>query len=92
MTVIKVKPSEKIILDLIGVDAGNASESGIEVQPSTPYVTDTYPIPDYDTIEPEVVSQITNGTVGFLVPLIRRMGPMFGSLLPVSLLHHLQYF
>lgn len=79
---IKIRTSEQTIIDGIANDFNELNGSGIQVQPSTPYAITVYPIQDYVTNVPPLSSQesqVKDGTKGLAAAMVRRIGPVYGS-------------
>lgn len=76
---IKIRPSEQVLLNSIAADATDLNANGVQVQPSTPYATAVYPIPNLADLfvnNPDLAAQMLDGTKGYMSPLIRRIGPI----------------
>lgn len=82
MSVIKIRPSEQTLLDLMATDSVDMETDGIQVQPATPYATGVYPIEDLDKLvdqNPDLPTQLLDGTKGYFAPIVRRMGPIYAQ-------------
>jgi hypothetical protein len=80
--VIKVRPSEQVILDAIAVDSNELNLNGVQIQPTTPYAATAFPIENYAATladNPGISTKVLDGSRGFLAPLFRRISPLFAQ-------------
>ena len=79
MPIVKLTPADQIILDLIGTESDDALRHGVQIEPSTPYLTTITPSPNWNTTVPsgsDIQTNVKEGTSFAAAILYRYVSPV----------------